>query len=810
MLQNYFKIAIRNLLRRRFYALVTLLGLTVGMTFLLLIGNYIQGELAVNKTLRNSNQQYLVRSHWKEATMGMDITTLSPLGPTLKRLYPNLVANYYRFYGVTAIISKDQKHFRQSIEVGDSTLLPMFGFPMTYGDPQTALREPNSIVITEAVAQKFFGKTDVLQQQLTVQTPAGGKQLFTITGVLQNLKKNSVTDLVGIKDEVFIPMRNVSYFAPEAGINSWQNQYIPNFLELQPGVTADQLTQPVARVLATYAPPGFKENLAVSLSPLETHYLKGNNGLVEKMVLTLTIIAVFILLMAVVNFVNITIGISATRLREIGVRKALGGLKGQLIGQFLAEALLLTISATLLALGFHEIFRSMFADLLERPIPSLITWSPVAFVGLAGGVLLVALLAGGYPAFVLSGMPSVESLKGKLGATVQKGIGLRRALVVFQFTVAILVFVGAMVINRQVTYFFSKDLGYQKEQIMTVASVPRDWSKDGIQRMEGIRSQLARIPGVSDVSLSFVVPDGRSSGSGRLFRQGRDSTAAITVDVLTTDERFAKTYGLQLQEGQFFHANGGGYDSTRVVLNESAAKALGWRDPAKAMGQLVRLQGGSFTCRVDGIVNDFHFGPLHQPINPLIFFHVRANPIYRYFTLKLAPGSSNSGHLPETVETIRKEWARLFPDAPFEYSFMDDTLQKLYQTEKQLQKASRLATTLALIIVLLGVLGLVSLNVTRRTKEIGIRKVLGSSTISIINLFMKEFVLILLIANVIAWPLAYYLLSDWLTHFAYRTDLSWSPFVLVAIILALLTGLVVSTQAIRAALVNPVKSLRSE
>jgi putative ABC transport system permease protein len=199
---------------------------------------------------------------------------------------------------------------------------------------------------------------------------------------------------------------------------------------------------------------------------------------------------------------------------------------------------------------------------------------------------------------------------------------------------------------------------------------------------------------------------------------------------------------------------------------------------------------------------------LHQTINPLIFFHVRANPIYRYFSFKLTSGSSNRGNLSETVATIGKEWARLFPDAPFEYSFMDDTLQKLYQTEKQLQKASRLATTLALIIVLLGVLGLVSLNVTRRTKEIGIRKVLGSSTFSIVNLFMKEFVLILLIANVIAWPLAYYLLSDWLTHFSYRTDLSWSPFVLVAFILALLTGLVVSAQAIRASLVNPVKSLR--
>ncbi|GAB4051169.1 ABC transporter permease [Spirosoma litoris] len=808
MLQNYLKIAFRNLLRRRFYALVTLLGLTVGITFLLLISNYIQGELAVNKTLRNASQHYLVRSQWKEATMGMDITTLAPIGPTLKQLYPNLVANYYRFYGITAIISNGQKHFRESIQVGDSTLLPMFGFPMAYGDPQTALSEPNSIVITATLAQKFFGKPDALRQQLTVQTPAGGKQVFTVTGVLQNLPKNSVTDLVPIQNQVFIPMRNIGYFTLEASMRFWQNQYIPTYLELQPGVTADQLTQPIARLLATYAPPVFKENLRISLSPLATFYLKGNNGLVEKMILTLILIGVFILLMAVVNFVNITIGISATRLREIGVRKALGGLKKQLIGQFMAEALLLTTVATLLALGCHELFRSTFADLLDRPVPSLITWSPVAFAGLVGGVVLIAFLAGGYPAFVLSSMPSVESLKGKLTASVQKGIGLRRTLIVFQFTVAIFVFVGAMVISRQVAYFFTKDLGYQKDQIMTVASVPRDWSKDGVQRMEGVRNQLARIPGVSDVSFSFVIPDGKSSGSGQVFRHGHDTTDAVTMEVLTADEHFAKTYGLQLREGQFFHANGGSYDSTRVVLNESAAKALGWTNPAKAIGQLVRFPGGNVPLRIDGILKDFHFGSLHQPISPLIFIHVRANLIYRYFSVKLAPGSAE--HLQETIAAINHEWTRLFPEAPFEYSFMDDTLQKLYQTEQQLQKASRLATTLALIIVLLGVLGLVSLNVTRRTKEIGIRKVLGSSTISIVNLFMKEFVLILLIANAIAWPLAYYLLNDWLTHFAYRTNLSWASFVLVAFILALLTGLVVSIQAIRAARVNPVKSLRSE
>ena len=480
MIQNYLKIGIRNLLRRRFYALVTLLGLTVGITFLLLIGNYIGAELSVNRTLRNLNQQYLIQSRWKEETMGLEITSLAPLGPTLKERYPALVANYYRFYGVTAIVSQGQHYFRQSIQVGDSTLLGMFGFPMAYGDPQTALSEPNSLVISSAVARKIFGRTDVLRQRLTVQTPVGGKQVFTVTGVLKPQPRNSITDLqMGDVSEIFMPMRNVGYFMDEAGMRSWQNPYIPTYLELQPGVTADQLTGPIAHCLATYAPPGTKENLQPYLSPLKTLHLKANKGLVQKMILTLTIVGLFILLMAVVNFINITIGMSATRLREIGVRKVLGSLKSQLIGQFLAEAFVLTLGATLLALVGHELFRPLFADLLDKPIPSLVAWPPVAFLALAGLVGGIGLLAGGYPAFVLSSLPSVESLKGKLGSSVRGGGTLRRGLIVFQFTVAIFVFVGALVISRQVTYFFHKDLGYRKEQVMTVASVPRDWSAAG-------------------------------------------------------------------------------------------------------------------------------------------------------------------------------------------------------------------------------------------------------------------------------------------------------------------------------------------
>ncbi|MBC7569433.1 MAG: ABC transporter permease [Spirosoma sp.] len=803
MLQNYLKIALRNLVRRRFYAVVTLFGLTVGLTFLLLIGNYISGELAVNKSLRHAGQQYLLQSQWKVKEMGYEIGSLAPMGPTLKRLYPSLVANYYRNYGVGAIVSSAHHHFKEVVQVGDSTLLTMFGLPMVYGNPQTALLEPNSIVITSTMARKYFGQTSVLGQKLTIQTPGAGKQLFTVTGVLEDLPNNSVTQLSG-SGQAFIPMSSYGYFADKETLNAWDNRTLITYLELQPGISADQLTQPFVQTLTTYTPPKIRSNLRAYLSPLTTYYLKANNGMVEKMLLALSLTGLFILLMAVVNFVNITIGTSATRLREIGVRKVLGGLRKQLIGQFLTEALLLTTGATILALGCHELVRSSFADLLEQPVSSFVDWPPMAGVGLLGFVLFITLLAGFYPAFVLSNLPSVESLRGKLAVSGQKGIGLRQSLIVFQFTVAICVFAGAVVIGCQVTYFFSKDLGYQKAQIMTVSSVPRDWSPAGVQRMEGIRNQLARVPGVSDVSLSFEVPDGSSSGSVGIYAAGQDSTRAIIASTVTTDEQFAQTYGLKLKAGTFFHANrGSAYDSLRVVLNESTAKALGWTNPDKAIGHSVRFRGGTF--QVSDILADFNFGSLHETIKPLVFIQVRQDPIYRYFSFRISPGK-----LAETVAAVGSEWARLFPDAPFAYAFMDDTLQKLYKTEIQLQKAARLATVLALLIVLLGIFGMVTLSVARRTKEVGIRKVLGASVPGIVGLFLREYALILLIANAIAWPAAYWFMTNWLAGYAYHISLTWSPFVLVGLGIVILTTGVVSIQVMQAALMNPVRSLRSE
>lgn len=802
MFSNYLKIAWRNLLSRRFYSVLNIIGLATGITFALLIGSYVWSEFQVNQTLRNTSQQCLVQSRWKVAGMGLDITTLAPIGPALKAQYPALVANYYRYYGVSATLSKGTNHFRESIQIGDSTLLTMFGFELLHGNPRTALTGPNAIVITEAKALKYFGRSDALNQSLTVETPQSGKQTFLVTGVLKSFPANSVTNLLTEANEVFMSLRSVDYFGKN--VFSWQNQYIVTYVELKPGVSARDLQKPLTQLIKTNTPPAVAKNLAAYVTPLPVYYLQSNNGLVRRVISALLTVAGFILLMAVVNFVNLSMGSSSSRLREIGVRKVLGGIRQQLTIQFLVEALVITGFAVLLSLGLYPFLQPLFGKIVGRDILSL-TNLPTSFLGgllaLAG---LVGTLAGSYPALHLSAYSTIDSLRGKT-RSVREGQLFRRALVTGQFAIAVFVFIGAIVMSRQIAYFFTTDLGFKKDALLTVSSLPRNWTTDGVVRMQAARDQFARLPGIQSASLSFEIPNGNVGNSGNIYPEDKDSTQAVSVAVMTTDEQYAQTYRIALRAGRYFHAGQGVYDSTSLVLNETATKAMGYKTPEAALGQSIRFQGVPRTYHIQGIVRDFHVGTLHQAIRPLAIGQVQAAPIYRFFSFRLAPGNPR-----QTISRIEQTWHKLFPDAPLDYAFMDNTLQKLYQTELQLEKAGYLATALALLIVLLGVVGLVSLSVTRRTKEVGIRKVLGASVPHVIGLFLTEYAWLLLLANVVAWPLAYYVLTDWLASYAYHIQVGWSSFALVGILLTGITGTVITVQVIRAALMNPVKSLRSE
>ena len=800
MLNNYFKIAWRNLLKRRFFSLVSILGLSVAMTFTFLIASFVRGELQVNKTLKNADRQYLLQSKWKKEDMGIEIATLGPLGKTLKEEYPNLVANYYRFDGITVAVSNGEKHYREEIQAGDSTLLTMFGFPLLHGDAASALNQPNSIAITEEKALKYFGKTDVLGQVLSLDNFLGQKQDYKITAILKTLPDNSINNLLKAQANIFIPMGSLK---GRQDAENWNNPYMITYVELKDGAKKEDLDKPIARLLATHTAENIKGNLAVYATPLTEFYLNQNNGLARKMIYTLTGISLFILLMAIVNFINISIGNSSSRLKEIGVRKVLGSLQSQLIKQFLSESFILTAIAMLLSVGFYEIVRPYFADILGKPIQSSFSLFPYSLLIPVLFTVVIAVLAGIYPAFILSSLPAIESVKGKL-KSVKENIVFRRLLIVSQFSIALFVFSAASLITKQVNYFFNKDLGYNKESIVYIAA-PREWTPEGINKMEANRDELSRLKEVSQVSLSYEIPNGNFGGSNGLYRMGQDSVDAVYTQILSTDEKFAATYKLKMQAGHFFYADRGSYKADEIVLNEAAAKALGFQNPQDAIGQQIRIHFSQTPLTIGGVTKNFHFASMHEQIKPLAFMHIKTATIYRYLSIKMLPGN-----IGEKMAAIEKKWRELMPDAPFEYVFMDDSLMKLYRTEMQLKKASAVATVLSIIIVFLGILGMVSLNVARRTKELGIRKVLGASGVSIVLLFLKEFVVVIGISAIIAFPLAYVSLNKWLQSYAYRINIGWSNFALVIAIFCFSVGLLVSLMTFKAALMNPVKAIKTE
>jgi putative ABC transport system permease protein len=799
MIKNYFKIAWRNIIKSRFYSSVNIIGLSTGIVFTLLISAYVWNELQVNTGLKNADRQYIIQSKWKDPNEGYELSTLGPLAKALKESYPDLVANYYRFDGITSNVSKGEKSFREDIAIGDSTILNMYGFKLLHGDAATAFDGPFSLVISLEKAIKYFGKTDVVGQTLTIENFSGSKHDFLITGVMNKSVKNSVTWLNDDNNnQLYVSANNISYFGRNM---DWPNPHIAGYIELQKGVTPQELEKPIAHLIKQNAPPPIVADMTPYLVPLKNYYLDANGGLVKKMLYALSAIALFILLMAIINFINMSVSRSATRMREIGIRKVLGGLKRQLIFQFLIESIILVFVATVFALLLYVLTQNLFSKILGKEIPSL-TDFPGYFIAFPLALVLVmGFIAGIYPAFVLSSLKSVESLKGKF-SSIKENIFLRKSLVAFQFGTATIAFVGAIIISKQINLFLSKDLGYNKDYIVSY-QVPRNWNKDGVNKMEQIRRQMQEVPGVESSTLSYEIPDGNNGGQAPVYKSGNDSTQAIASQVLISDENYLSVYHIPLDAGSFFEGNG--LDSGKVILNDTSVKSLGFENASLAIGRQLRIPGNPTIFTVKGVTKDFHFGSMQQPIAPIIFFNVQFATQYRFLSLKIQPGSAT-----KTIVALQKKWYALMPGAPFEYKFMDDTLARLYKSEIQLKKAAYTATVLALIIVLLGVLGLISLSIQKRTKEIGIRKVLGSSVGGIMSLFIREFLSVIIIAGVVACPLAYIIMNKWLQAYAYRINITPQPFIISIAVLGFITAILIGIQTIKAALSNPVTSLRSE
>lgn len=801
MIKNYLKIAWRNLFKNKFHTILNLIGLVSGMAFVLLIAAYIWQEYQVNADLRNRDRQYILQSEYREPGMGMALTTVGPLPKTLKEEYPDLVADYYRIDGISCIVSAGNQVFQEDGALGDSTILTMYGFELADGHANSALDAPFSVVITEATAIKYFGRVNVVGEVLAIQNFAGEKRNFAVTGVLKPMARNSVVHLTPNMDNtIFLSLSNAEYFGRD--MENWQNLWIAGFVELREGVTTEQLVQPLKDVLSRHADEQIAANLTPVLKPLSTYYLDDNNKAVRKMTLTLSFVAGFILLMAIINFINISVSKSMTRLREIGVRKIMGSSRIQLTAQLVVESLMVVCLSAIFALSIYPIFAPLFASFMDRQLPSLPDLPPIFFGYYLWGTLLLGLLAGIYPALRLSASQTLQAVKGQLAGIGEKHV-IRKVLLGMQFIVAMVVLVATVVISKQVSVFFSENLGYDKNYLIT-AQVPRNWSPEGLNRMETIRQELMTLPQVENISISYDVPSAPGSGIIQVARLGNEQ--GTPMQRIISDAYYADTYKIPMLAGDFFaKEKGTANDVQKTVINERAAKALGYDQPEAAIGQQISMNDGQSTATIAGVVADFYLNTMHSAQPAVVWTNVFGTSVYRYFSIRIRPGSIST-----SIAAIEQTWKKHMPDAPFEYAFMDETLHNMYAAEVQLQKASFMATLISIIIVVLGVVGLVSLTIQQRIKEIGIRRVLGASLVNITHLFIKDFLWVYAIALALASPITYYLLNRWLADFHLKTELNLWVFGVPTLALSGLVLAFIGLQSLRAVRMNPVDSLRDE
>jgi len=805
MLKNYLKIAWRNLLRRKFYSAINIVGLSLGVAFVFLAGSYVWGELQVNKNFKKVDRIFLLQTGYRGSE---DIAAWapSPFAQVLKETYPHLVSNFYRSFWKSTIISNGEKHFRDNVQVGDSTLIDMFGFSLSYGNPGTLFNNPDAVVITEERALKFFGSANVLGKTLTIQNTEGQNHDFVVTGILKNIPTNSINAVRAntkiSANSVFLSVNGVKQFYKGEDFLKWQ-AYSNSYVEFKEGINPGDLVQPIHQLIDSRVPGESKEGLQISLKALSDYHLDANNGVVRKIIYTLSLTALFILLMAIVNFVNMSIASSISRLKEIGLRKVMGGIKRQLILQFLIEATIISFIAVGFSLLIYQLIQPFAALLLGKELLQLSSM-PFYFICIPVVLILfIGLLAGTYPALVLSSVNTVESVKGKLKG-VKEHIFLRKALVSFQFFIAIIVFISAVVIARQVHFFLSTDLGFHKDQVLNV-ELPRNWTAAGVKKIQTIRNEIAASSGVVQTSVSFSIPNRNTTGSPGFYKSGNDPLNVVEPSGIIADEKYAETFGIPVIAGSFFSRKNTLYDSSSIVVNETFVKALGWKSGNEAVGKMLRTQDDNESYTICGVVKDFHFESKQEAIKPLVFFHIQSSTIFRFMSIRL-----ESSDMEQTIAGLEKKWTVLLPGSPFDYSFMDETINTVYKSEIQLKKASFFATILAVVIVMLGIIGMVSLSIAKRTHEIGIRKVLGASVSGIILFFIKDFFWVILVVNLIAWPVSYFMMEQWLNDYAYRIGIGIYPFITVSALLILSTMLLIGIQTAKAATKNPVKSLRTE
>ena len=782
MFKNYIKVAIRNIRRYKGYSFINICGLSIGMAVCILIMLWIQDELSYDWFHKNAAQIYRVGLSEKTGNKtGHWIVQAPALAPAMKAEFPEVI-HTARFKTMSnRVIQYNNKRFYEDrFAFADQAFLDMFSFPLLRGDKSQALRDPSSVLITERMAKKYFGKEESIGKILRVDNRLDLK----VTGILKNIPTNS-----HLQFDFLVPFQVIKKYNRD--IEGWRSWAYYTYALLKNGTDIQKLTHKINGLLKKHNP---ETKIFLWLQSLTRIHLysssiigKGGEGDI-RFVSIFSIIALFVLLMACINFMNLTTARSSTRAREVGMRKVAGARRKEIILQFFSESIWLAFVSLFFALALVSIVLPTFNSIAAKQLTFNISTYPRILLGIIFITLFTGFVSGTYPAFFMASFRPVQVLKGKM-LTGSKGAFFRKLLVVFQFCLTIVLIVGTGITHQQLVFIKNQRLGFDKDHIVRVPL-----KGDLNQRVEALKQEWLRHPDV--VSATAVSdPPNTYSLSHRLDEwEGRQTEDGFILGVAYVDHDFLKTFNIKMKAGRFFSRHFSADKNKGVVVNEATVKAMGMQEPlGKRIGESIII----------GVIKDFHNQSLHRAIAPMELDYSPAKS--EYVCIKIS-----GKNIERTIANLEKTWNQFAPAFPFQFRFLDDHIDDLYRTDRRIGKIFNIFTLIAICIAFLGLMGLASFMAEQRTKEIGIRKTLGASVSNIILLLSRQFTRWVLAANVIAWPIAYIIMDQLLQNYAYRITISIWIFLasgLLSLIIALFS---ISYQSIKAAASNPIKALRYE
>ena len=802
MIKNYLKTALRSLLKNKGFTIINILGLALGLAICLLIVFYVVDELGYDRFNVKANRIYRVNADIKfGGNTSSYAVTQPPLAAALKSNFPEVEESVRLIQATNIQFKKGEENVPEIKSVyADNSIFNVFTLPMLNGDAQTALKNPNSIVISERAAQKYFGRTDVVGKYLTLVSE---KANYKITGVIKNMPEQSHFNF-----DYFLS-RNTRDMQADTNWNSFAfNTYIVLKEGADQKILENKLNSLIQQHFGVQNYAKFKQGgnyIKLDLIPLKDIHLRsnrqyelGSNNSITY-VYIFSAIALFVLLIACINFMNLSTARSANRAREVGVRKVLGSSRSSLIAQFISESLIVTLCATVIAVltawALLPLFNQMSGKELSISVQTLGWLIPSLLII----VVVVGVLAGFYPAFYLSGFQPIHVLKGKLSVGF-KGSNFRNFLVVLQFSISIFLVIGTLVIYNQLNFIQHKDLGFDRNQVLVVKNV------QVLENAQTFKQEIKQMPGVESASLSGFLPTGSLRAPNSVFKD-KAATAknALFTEIWPVDEDYLSTMGMSLSKGRYFSSQLKS-DSSNVIINETAARMLGYyNDPLNKKIYSPEDQDGKTVVKeynVIGVLKDFNFKSLRDNITPVV---MKLSSDNGALSVRI-----NSKSLKPFVSRIENVWNKLSPNQHFEYSFMDQDFDAAYSFEQRTGKIFLSFTVLALIIACLGLFGLAAYAAEQRNREIGIRKILGADVTALVALLSKDFIRLVIISILIAAPLAWWAMHQWLQGFAYHQNIQWWVIVSAALGSILIAFVTISFQSVKAALANPVESLRSE